>query len=98
MNPTGKKFVSLFLVLSLLSINCSVHRIVSKEKSRGAILIITKKDGQQIDGELITVKQSSLLMADFSRLGVSIDITDIEKIVIIHKKTKAFLYGVTCPH
>jgi len=34
----------------------------SKERKHGAKLIITKKDGQQIKGELIAVKKDSLLL------------------------------------
>ena len=86
MNPTGKKFISLFLVLSLLSINCA-YLNMSKER-RGVELVVIKLDGRQIDGELVAVKKSSLLLADFPGVGVSVDVADIKKIRIV-KKSKA---------
>ena len=57
MNPTSKKFISLFLIFSLMMLSTNLY---AKER-RGAKLIVTKKDGQQIRGELITVKPNSLL-------------------------------------
>ena len=81
MNPTSKKFISLFLVFSLMMLSVNLY---AKER-RGAILIIIKKDGQQIEGELIVVKKNSLLL--FVGKDVSIDIEDI-KIIRIVKKSK----------
>jgi hypothetical protein len=53
-------------------------------KKRGAELIIIKTNGQQIRGELITVKKDSLLLLD-SGIGadVSVDIDDIKVIKIM---------------
>ena len=70
----------------MLSVN-----LYAKER-RGAKLIVTQKDGQQIEGELITVKipQKSLLLLDTEGKDVSIDITDI-KIIKIVKKSKVLL-------
>ena len=86
MNPTGKKFLSLFLVFSLLMLSVNLY---AKER-RGAILIITKLDGQQIEGELITVKPISLLLLNTEGKDVSVDIADI-KVIKIVKKSKALL-------
>jgi hypothetical protein len=83
MNPTGKKFISLFLVFSLMMISVNLY---AKER-RGAKLIITKKDGQLIEGELIIVKPTSLLSLDTYGKDVSIDIADI-KVIRIVKKSK----------
>ena len=89
MNPTSKKFISLFLVLSLVMLSANLY---AKER-RGAKLIVTKKDGQQIEGELITVKPNSLLLLDRkSGADVSVDIADIKAIRIV-KKSK-LLTGV----
>ena len=92
MNPTSKKFLSLFLIFSLIMISVNLY---AKER-RGAKLIIQKKDGQQVRGELIAVKQNSLLLLD-SETGadVSVDIKDI-KVIKIRKKSMAgngFLLG-----
>jgi len=81
MNPKGKKFMSVFLVLSIMMLSVNLY---AKER-RGAILIITKKNGQQIEGELITVKKDSLLL--FTGVDVSVDISEI-KVIRIVKKSK----------
>jgi len=54
----SKKFVALFLVFSLVFLYANLF---AKEK-RGALLVITKKGGEQISSELITVKPNSLLL------------------------------------
>ncbi|NIM59039.1 MAG: hypothetical protein GTO16_08885 [Candidatus Aminicenantes bacterium] len=96
MNPKGKKFISLFLIFSLMAISCTTittqrqKRFESSKERRGAKLIVIKKDGQRIKGELITVKPSSLLLLDTEGKDVSFDIADI-KVIRIVKKSKAFL-------
>ncbi len=52
----SKKFVALFLVFSLVFLYANLF---AKEK-RGALLVITKMGGEQISGELITVKKNSV--------------------------------------
>ncbi len=86
MNPTSKKLLSLFLVLSLMMLSVNLY---SKER-RGAKLIVTKKDGWQLEGELITVKPTSLLLLDTEGKDVSFDIADI-KVIRIVKKSKPLL-------
>jgi len=76
-----KKSIALFLVFSLVALSGNLY---AKEK-RGAKLIITKTDGQQIEGELITVKPNSLLLLDTEGKDVSIDIADIRIIRIVKK-------------
>ena len=83
MNPAGKKFTALFLVFSLMMLSVNLY---AKER-RGAKLIVTKKDGQQIQGELITVKPNSLLLLNTEGKDVSVDIADI-KVIKIVKKSK----------
>jgi len=80
----GKKFVSLFLVFSLLALYGNLYA-----KKKGAELIVRKKDGQKIKGELIAVKESSLLML-VSGVDVSADISDINVIEIV-KKSKTLM-------
>lgn len=84
MNPMSKKFIALFLVFSLMMLSASLY---AKER-RGAKLIVTKKDGRPIEGELITVKPNSLLLLDTEGKDVSVGIADI-KVIIIVKKSKA---------
>jgi len=83
MNPKSKKLVSLLLVFSLLMLSANLY---AKEK-RGAKLLITKKDGWQREGELITVKPNSLLLLDTDGKDVSIDIANI-KVIRVVKKSK----------
>ena len=92
MNPMSKKFISLFLVFSLMMLSANLY---AKER-RGAKLIVTKKDGQQIEGELITVKPNSLLLLDSkSGADVSVDIDDIKviKIMKVSEIWKGFQIG-----
>ena len=84
MKEQQKKIISLFLIFSLVMLSANLY---AKER-RGAKLIITKLDGQLIEGELITVKPNSLLLLDTEGKGVSVDIGDI-KVIRIVKKSKA---------
>jgi hypothetical protein len=90
----GKKFIALFLVFSLLIINCAtLSRLEEKREKRkkhGANLIIQKINGQQVRGELITVKPSSLLLLNTEGKDVSVDIEEI-KVITVVKKSQALL-------
>ena len=98
----GKKFILLLLVFSLLALSGNLYA-----KKRGATLIIQRRGDQVqtrykdtpweksvitgIRGELIAVKQNSLLLLDSeSGVDVTIDIKEI-KAVAIEKKSKALL-------
>ena len=75
MKVKGTKFVSLFLVFSLVAL---ITPVTAKER-RGAELLVQKTDGQQIKGELIAVKNTSLLLVDSdSGADVSIDMKDLK--------------------
>jgi len=65
-------------------------RFESSKERRGAKLIVTKKDGYQTEGELITVKPNSLLLLDAEGKDVSVGIEDI-KVIRVVKKSKALL-------
>ena len=88
MNPTSKKLISLFLLFSLIMISVNLY---AKER-RGAKLTVTKKDGQLIEGELITVKPNSLLLLDTEGKDVSVGIADI-KVIRVMKKSKGARTG-----
>lgn len=65
----------------------------AKEKKHGAELIIQKKDGQSVRGELLTVKGNLLLVMESGSLsGISVDIGDIHDIKIVKKSR--FLKGL----
>ena len=79
-----KKFVSLFLVFSLLALS---GNLIANER-RGAKIVIQKKDGQQVRGELLVVKKDSLLLLSDFWTDVSVDIKDV-KVIKIVRKSKA---------
>lgn len=80
-----KKFMSMFLVFSILLLSGNMF---AKER-KGAGLIIQKTDGTQVRGELIAVKENSLLLMERdSGADVTVDIGDI-KVINIVKKSKA---------
>ena len=100
MMDKSKKFISLFLVFSLIAISCTTittqrqkRSEPSKERKHGAKLIITEHNGQQTEGELITVKPNSLLLLDRYGRDVSIEIEKIRTVRIV-KKSKARLGSV----
>jgi hypothetical protein len=86
MKAKGKRFISLVLIFSLMMLSANLY---AKER-RGAKLIVTKKNGYQTEGELITVKPNSLLLLDTEGKDVSVSIADINVIRIV-KKSKALL-------
>ncbi len=83
MNLKSKKFIVMLLVSSLLVLSSDLYA-----KKRGAQLIIGKKDGLAIEGELITIKPNSLLLLDTEGKDVSVEIEEIKTIRIV-KKSKA---------
>jgi hypothetical protein len=90
MNPLGKKFISLFLMFSLMMLSMNLY---AKER-RGAKLIVTKLDGQQIKGELITIKPNSLLLLDTEGKDVSVGIEEIKVIRVVKKSWHSIGMGM----
>ena len=86
----GKKFVSLFLVFSILAISSNLY---AKER-RGADLVITKKDSQQVKGELIAVKENSLVLIERdSGADVTVDVDNVSVIKIVRGFDTGFKVG-----
>jgi hypothetical protein len=85
-----KKTVVLLLVFSLI---VTSPNLLAKKK-RGADLIIQKKDGQEIIGELISIKRNSSLLLKIKDSGSdsTIDLDEIRTITIVKKS--AALYGI----
>jgi hypothetical protein len=87
-----KKLISLFLVFSII---CFYGNLYAKER-HGADLAIQKTDGQQIKGELIAVKEDSLLLKEHdSGADVTSAVREIKTITIVKKskRGKGALYG-----
>lgn len=65
---------------------------IAKKQKHGTKLIVQKRDGQEIRGELIAVKHNSLLLLEFeSAAEVSIEIIDIKVIKVSKKSLLAIL-------
>ncbi|NOR22178.1 MAG: hypothetical protein GQ476_05790 [Candidatus Aminicenantes bacterium] len=79
--------VFFFQNCALISRGTSKRRI--PERREGDI-VITKKDGRQIEGELFAVKPNALLLVDRYGRDASIEIADIRTIRIL-KRSKARL-------
>jgi len=83
-----KKYIVLFLILSLFAFSENLYA-----KKKGAELIVQQIDGQQAIGELIAVKENSLLLLGYeSGADVSVDIREIKLIEIV-KKSKSLAWG-----
>jgi len=57
MHAKSEKFMVFLIIFSLLVLSGNLYA-----KKQGAELLIQKKDGQQIKGELIAVKKNSILL------------------------------------
>jgi outer membrane lipoprotein SlyB len=75
-----KKIMTLVIVVSLLFSS----GVLFAQERQGVQLEITKTDGTKINGELIGVKKdSTLILESSSRIGASIDLSDIKVIKIV---------------
>ena len=84
------KVVSLLVVFSLLWLSGNL----TAGERRGATIVVNKKDGSQEKGELIAVKQNSIvLLGSSSGTDVSIDVPDIKTIGILKKSNTGAGFG-----
>lgn len=103
MRTKRDKIIALSLVIFCFSMNCSTVRPpgesggikLKSDQKRGVDIIIQKKDGQKVGGELIAFRQKSLLLLSSEGADVSVDIELIRHLTIVNKaKTgKGFGYG-----
>lgn len=76
-------FGSRLVLLSLLSLFIIFNSLDAGER-RGAEVVVQKLDGDQIQGELIVVKKTSLLLLDsVSRFDVSVNLKEIGIVHVI---------------
>jgi hypothetical protein len=90
MKIAAHKVAAIGLALLLLSL----PTWLSARERRGANLVVTLKDGQQIKGELIAVKPDSLLLLDSAGADQSVDLAGIRSVRIV-RRSKALL-GAAC--
>jgi len=82
MKTKRDKSISLFLVVSVLTLSV---QLTAKEK-KGADLLIHEIQGNTVRGELIAIKQSSLLLLErYTGADVTVDVEDVEVIKIFGK-------------
>lgn len=86
----GKLLV--MMLFSILAVGAFSGSLMAEEK-QGATVLIQKKDGQTLKGELLEVEQNRLLvMASGTNVGQFVDIGHI-KAVEIHKTISKFSWG-----
>ena|GEM_PF-675359 len=81
-----KQKIRQYLTLGIVVLLICPFNLAAKRK--GAQLVIVKEDGQVLEGELLKVKEDSLLIMT-STSGVTIDIKEIDEIKIKKRKTKS---------
>ncbi len=79
----------IILLLFVFCLAVTSGDLIAKER-QGADLLIQKKDGNKIRGELIAIKENSLLLLDTEGVDISVDTRDIKAITIV-KKSKTLL-------
>ena len=80
------RVVALFLVCAIVAFSA----IAPAKERRGAGLIVQKVAGEEIKGELIAVKQNSLLLMESGK-DVSIELNEIRSITVV-RKSKVLLW------
>jgi hypothetical protein len=86
----------LYLVVIFIGMNCATYEKgvginLEPGQKPGAKLVNQKREGQQVKGELIAVKEKSLLLKESeSGVDVSVDVREI-KAIKIKKKSGALL-------
>lgn len=87
-----KELVSLLLAFSLIILSGELD---AKARKHGAKLIVQKKNGEQIKGELIAVKENALLLlTDTLKLDLSLSLEDIKFVKILNKSKVAQEGGI----
>ncbi|NIM91467.1 MAG: hypothetical protein GTO17_11025 [Candidatus Aminicenantes bacterium] len=83
MNAKGKTFTALVIIISVVALSGGLYA-----KKKGADLTLQRTDGQILRGELIAVKESSILVMEAVTLNdLTIDIKDV-KLITIHRESK----------
>lgn len=90
MRERGKKFTALFLVFCIVALSGNL----TAQQKKGAKLTVEKTDGQEVMGELITVKKDSLLLLNAeTNADINVQIKDV-KAITIRKKSMILELGL----
>ncbi len=85
-----KKYIALFLIFSILTLSGNLYA-----EKKGADLIVQKVDRIRVKGELIAVKQDSILLLDkYSGADMAIDVRDIDVIKIVRESGAPVVGGI----
>lgn len=86
-----RRVMALFIIIPFLAMSCTSYKRgagvrLKPGQKPGAEISIHKKDGWKIKGELISVKQNSLLLMERNTgTNMTFDIEEIDKIIIFKK-------------
>ncbi|MCJ7581732.1 MAG: hypothetical protein MUP98_14515 [Candidatus Aminicenantes bacterium] len=90
MNKKGERLTALILVFFLLVIAGNLSAAIRV----GVRLVIQKTDGQEVAGELVTVKSDSLLILNKeTEEDTTVNLSDID-VITVDNKSKMFEFGV----
>ncbi len=90
-DPGSKRKFFVTVVFLAVSICLILPAPSSAKEKRGAQLVINKLDGSQVRGELIAVKENSLLLLNWAGRDESVSVSDIQTIRIVRKSHTAAL-------
>ncbi len=83
-----KKILVWFLMLSLLGLPGQVYA-----EKKGAEIIIQKREGLKVRGELISVKENALLLMEKkSGTDVSVEVDQIKSVVLVKKSKPNYVF------
>jgi hypothetical protein len=89
MNRTTGKFIAVVLMAGLLSLPAGL----SAKQRRGAALIVTRLDGSQASGELVTVRPDSLLLLS-EGTDLSVAFADVRSVRIVRRSHALLFAGI----
>jgi len=82
----GKRRQKIRVIILTLSFFCLLGNLSARDRKKGADIIIQKKDGKTIKGELLAVKNNEIILMDSINLsGIKLKSEEIQKITIARK-------------
>lgn len=82
-----RQFIALMLIITMIS----PVALSAKRKKHGARVKVVKLDGQLLEGELLYVKDTELILMNNSKVGITIPLNEIKEVKL--KKKGKFLSG-----
>jgi hypothetical protein len=83
---TGKRRQKIHAIILILTFFILLGNLSAKDRKKGADIIVQKKDGKTIKGELLAVKNDAIILMDSLNLsGIKMKSKEIRKITIAKK-------------